>query len=559
MWNHVGAALFLLVLTCSFLFAVLSACTPDERDGPSAVMDRVARPTPTPFPTRIPTPGPLHLPTSTPTAIPTGTPVPTPVPTPTPTPTPIPRPEPQLSVALEGDVGPAPDGEGLQFEFTVTNMTQIPAEGVSLTFEVDGPILSAFGRSSRGYCNLSTCDLGTVDAYEAVTVYVEVDTVRRFETLVEVYIDLSWPLRHEYRRHAYVETSSTLAVSHGPGDLIWATDVAATSANCGDVVAVGPERLFAGFGPRLFSLDKVDGQELWLEDRMHWMFNPVKDKESVFVVATVGEPRTYYVRSFDAWEGTLNWEYQVDGAPRSPVTVYDGSVYFTVNSRQADGRRERGYLVSLDASTGILNWQYRVSESINTYAVKSSGYIYFGTYGNSTDYLYSIAPESGELIRQYETPGGSYYTPLIEGDSAYVVTGWGEIYSIDLSTGAVNWRYRPGDTFLRTPLSANGNIYFSGYDGQARETLTVHAVDAQTGEPQWSYTSNHGLLPLTVSNGTVYVPSYVDLTSLDASTGSLNWRAEYSWICGPITAVDGILYGRASTDNGFIVFALRAD
>ena len=53
------------------------------------------------------------------------------------------------------------------------------------------------------------------------------------------------------------------------------------------------------------------------------------------------------------------------------------------------------------------------------------------------------------------------------------------------------------------------------------------------------------------------VSSYDNLVSLDALTGSLEWQAGYGSICGPMTAVDGVLYGRAAHNKRFIIFAIR--
>ena len=350
-----------------------------------------------------------------------------------------------------------------------------------------------------------------------------------------------------------------LADSNQPGDLIWASSLSASGASCGDSVSVGPERLYAGFGRHLYSVARSDGEELWLAAGDSWMFQPELTDGSIYFHARGPDAEGYYIRSLDALEGTLNWEYLVNGNARGPAVVYGGSVYYTVNPTGIDGRSKYSYLVSLEASTGILNWQYRVDKWINTSPVESGGNIYFGTYSGRDDYIDSIDPTSGELVRRYQTSGGSYFTPQIAGESAYILSGFGPVHSMDLSTGKKNWEYLPKGRVSGVPVLADGTLYFHVDDEDARENYFVQALDAATGRLKWQYEVGPWLMPPIASNGSVYVPTYDGLVSLDALTGSLNWRADYAVICGPLTAADGVLYGRASTDNEYLVFAIRAD
>ena len=129
---------------------------------------------------------------------------------------------------------------------------------------------------------------------------------------------------------------------------------------------------------------------------------------------------------------------------------------------------------------------------------------------------------------------------------------------MDLSSGRVNWEYRPeGGWPGGTPIFSDGSIYLLIYGAEEDARVAVHAIDADTGSLKWEYKPGQGLQQPTVFDGNVYVPSYSDLVSLDASTGIPNWQAAYSYICGPVTAADGVLYGRASYNNRSITFAIR--
>ena len=63
--------------------------------------------------------------------------------------------------------------------------------------------------------------------------------------------------------------------------------------------------------------------------------------------------------------------------------------------------------------------------------------VYFGTYEETrgTNYLYSLDWRTGELNRQYATPGGVLADPVISRGYAYIVSGEETLYAVDLLTG----------------------------------------------------------------------------------------------------------------------------
>ena len=340
---------------------------------------------------------------------------------------------------------------------------------------------------------------------------------------------------------------------------MWVVPTNATGMACDDPVEVGPEAVYAGFGDKLYAVSKSSGEFLWVTEAEDWMFQPILADGSIYTSVRATANGDYYIRSLDPSDGTLNWQHYVDAQLRGPAAFHDGSVFFAANGRVIGGRSEYSYLISLDAATGVENWRYRVEEWINTSAVESGGNIYFGTYSGGDDYLYSIDPRSGELSRRYRTGGGSYYTPAVADGKAYIVSGYGYIYSMDLSTGKKDWEYLPKKGGVAgTPVLSDGNVYFRVYDREAEEFLSVHALDAATGSFKWLYRPGKALMHPTAADGSVYVPSYVNVVSLDAKTGSPNWQADYRTICGPLTPVDGVLYGRAIHNNRYLIFAIRA-
>ena len=444
-------------------------------------------------------------------------------------------------------------GEESTIDFTVTNEGGEPASGVTVTFEVEEPGRFVMARSARGSCEQATCRLGSFDGFESVTGHVVVVAELGIKTRATVHADTFWILKSFERRHSSVQTETQLAENQ-PGALIWATPANAVSMSCGDSVVVDREAAYSGFGSKLYAVSKSSGETLWLHDHESSMFQPVLADGNIYVLS---RDEGYYIRSLDSLTGTLNWQQEVVGQVNSPVEVYGGSVYLTGNDWVVDGRSEYGYLISLDASTGVVQWQYRVDNWVNTTPVVFDGNVFFGTYGGGDDYLYSIEPTSGELRRQYKITGGVYDTPLIADGNAYIVTGYSSLHSIDLETETENWVYRPEGRAYDTPILSDGNLYLRIYDEEAEDYLSLHALDAATGSVIWQYTPGVAMMLLSAYEGNIYVPTYTKLVSLDGLTGSQEWEAGYGWICGPLTAADGVLYGRTVNNDRYLIFAIR--
>ena len=460
---------------------------------------------------------------------------------------------------FDTDIGPAIGGEELRIDFVVTNHTPETAAGVNLTFAVNEPSRLVDVRWSRGTCEESTCLLHFLEGYESVGGHVVVRAEMGFDYEVRVDGELSWviPELDSPTWRSYFQAIVPFADDQ-PGALVWATPIDAYGGSCGDRVLVGPDAVYAGFRSKLHAVSKSSGEVLWHTEEDRTMFHPVLTDGSIYFHEW-DQDTPHYIHSLDSSDGTLNWQHEVDGQVRGPGVVYDGNVYYTVNYWVIDGHSEYSFLLSLDASTGAQNWQYRVDEWISTSAIESGGNIFFGTNDLEDDYLYSVDASSGELVRRYETPGGSHHTPLIEDDTIYVPTGRRSVYSMDLSTGLVNWEYTPEALPTGTPVSSNGNVLFLVYiSGSSYSSHSLHSVDAATGNFNWRYSQREYLANPTAADGSVYVPSFSSVVSLDPSTGSTNWLAHYE-SCAPLAADDGVLYGWRTVGTQLLVFAIRSE
>ena len=215
-----------------------------------------------------------------------------------------------------------------------------------------------------------------------------------------------------------------------------------------------------------------------------------------------------------------------------------------------------------------MNWEYRIHKWISTPAMQFDDKIFFGTYGPAgEDYLYSIDSISGELVRRYHTAGGHLKTPLIANGTAYVVSGYGSIYSMDLTTGTKNWQNSKEGARYGEPVLSDGVVFVLLYDEDAGEYYDMHALDAASGSLKWSYSIEveplweeeeswrYRLKKPTAANGMVYVPSEINVIAVDALSGREIWEGFYGDTCGPLVAADDVLYGKG---GDFMIFAIQA-
>ncbi|MBS2024767.1 MAG: PQQ-like beta-propeller repeat protein [Deltaproteobacteria bacterium] len=145
---------------------------------------------------------------------------------------------------------------------------------------------------------------------------------------------------------------------------------------------------------------------------------------------------------------------------------------------------------------------------------------------------------------KFETQARILGTPAIVGNTAYIGSADGNLYAIDLDTGALRWKFATEGLVVSSPAVSGDLVYFHSYDG------TFRAVEAATGKLRWAFKTGgekrfaakhlHGLLPPdetmpdfwdfwlsspAVDAGRVHFGSGDgNIYALDAATGALQWK-----------------------------------
>lgn len=122
--------------------------------------------------------------------------------------------------------------------------------------------------------------------------------------------------------------------------------------------------------------------------------------------------------------------------------------------------------------------------------------------------------------------GASETSPLVVGGRLYVGDWTGEVYSVNVSTGKVEWRFHAGGAVKDAIAYDGGRLFFGGYDGYA------YCLDAATGRLVWrtpsdrSIIGSHGTFYSSpaVAYSRVYIGSTDDnVYSYGERTGRLRW------------------------------------
>ncbi len=193
------------------------------------------------------------------------------------------------------------------------------------------------------------------------------------------------------------------------------------------------------------------------------------------------------------------WSIPIGSGYGSPVVT---DQYVVFNHRLGD----EDIVQCVDAATGQSIWEYRVP---NTFAC------------------------------QYEYSNGPYSTPLIHQNAVYSVGGQGQLVSLDLHSGAVNWKRELQQEFElekslfpvgSSPSVAGDNLIFNV--GAATDHAGIVAFDLVSGVTKWQAT-DHGVAyasPISVTihgQPFAFVITKIGLVSLHPETGVVDWELEH--------------------------------
>jgi eukaryotic-like serine/threonine-protein kinase len=162
-----------------------------------------------------------------------------------------------------------------------------------------------------------------------------------------------------------------------------------------------------------------------------------------------------------------------------------------------------------------------------------------------------ILPQ-GNLKWVFSTKGAIHSSPGVFNGTVYVGSTDGNLYALDVSTGAIRWEFKTDSWVETSPAILDGVVYFGSNDGK------LYALNAETGTKLWDFETKYAILSSpAVADGIVYFGADDNCVyAVDAVTGRDLWRFKTGGYAESSPAVvDGIVY--FGSNDGFC-YALNA-
>jgi len=237
------------------------------------------------------------------------------------------------------------------------------------------------------------------------------------------------------------------------------------------------------------------------------------------------------------------WEYQLGSLTWASPVVHDGVAYV--------GARD-GKFHAVRASDGVAVWTWSGPNRIDGRAVVAAdsvlfvdGKINLVCLNRADGSLRWRAPLHDEKIAGGPAPDNPTFnrrtaTPLVVGDSIHVGSNDGGLYTLELATGAVRWRFAAGaPVFTGVTLLDDGSLLFGAMDG------SVIRIDSAGKELSRVKAGGPVVTTPVVVGGNVVVGSrdYM-LYAFAFPGGAPAWKYSYgfSWVESTPAIHDGLFY-----------------
>lgn len=263
----------------------------------------------------------------------------------------------------------------------------------------------------------------------------------------------------------------------------------------------------------------------------------------------------------------IKWQFHTNNQVLSSPVVVDGTLYVGSSDHS---------VYALDAGSGTLKWKFKTEGRVTSSPAVSSGLVFFGSYDSN---FYAVDAAAGTLKWKFKTAGERRFaathihggepatekmpdpfdfylsSPVVAGRAVYFGSGDGNVYSLDVGTGALKWKFQTGEVVHASPALADGVLYVGSWDSY------FYALEAATGKEKWRFKTGddpgiHNQVGIqssaAVSSGIVYFGCRDSkFYAVDVATGKQVWAFpnKGSWVIGSPAVSDGKVYF-ATSDSG---------
>ena len=223
------------------------------------------------------------------------------------------------------------------------------------------------------------------------------------------------------------------------------------------------------------------------------LFPPEPNIEDIDTEALYGNPvvvgKRIFVPTYDKRLYAIDLDgVQVWQAPFKADGALIGGVIFVAEGDDVDGEdplgtvyfgSDDGNLYALESDAGIQKWFFETNEGIWSTPVIFEGMLYVTSLDSN---LYVLDADTGALQWKFETDAGIAATPVIvESERLVLIGGFdSKLRAIDIDTQQERWSFGADNWFWTTPIVVDGVVYAGSLDGN------VYAIDIATGALAWA-------------------------------------------------------------------------
>ena len=236
--------------------------------------------------------------------------------------------------------------------------------------------------------------------------------------------------------------------------------------------------------------------------------------------------------AIDASSGAERWHFNTGGAVNSSPALANKQVYFS--SRD-------GYLYALSADAGREKWKFALGKDLgdeNYWDFFLSSPILVGDrlyVGSGAGRMYALDPQSGRVAWSFDAGSRIRSTPAVTSDEVVFGTKDGHVIALRIKDGSQLWKFATkgasnhfadvgNDTtsILTSPSIADGVVAIGGRDGN------IYGIDLATGAQKWRTTHDGSswILSTAIKDQTLFIGSGSALIvqAAELKTGTEIWR-----------------------------------
>jgi eukaryotic-like serine/threonine-protein kinase len=293
---------------------------------------------------------------------------------------------------------------------------------------------------------------------------------------------------------------------------------------------------FASGDGFLYAVEGASGKTLWRASLGPKLVNstPVLSGGLILVAGDYT-----WLSALDTRTGQRVWRYDTgDNILAPPAADAQAGLAFVTSGSN---------LFALDLRDGQRRWLLQLSDttrnswpSVGAPAIMAGTVVWAPGVGSR---VWALDEATGNTRWSFDARDRLASTPVIRDDTVYIATWTGNLFALDLKTGAARWETKlghgaPGEGTESTPALEANRLFIGSYQG------TLYALDPSTGADLWRFQTNGQILAApAVSGGIVYCASGDGyLYALDAAQGKLQWKLQLGEMRGSPALASNALY-----------------